>query len=138
MFKIQKGYDTESKTFRLPVGMIRKLEEVAAKNNTSLNRVVIQCLNYALENLDESDHDPKKEKNKKGIFSRNQRASAFFYVKEWKRKNQKRLSFDKFCGKKYVMINAADLSEIYQKSRIISSNWQFSYIVLLKKTLQTV
>lgn len=61
MFKIQKGYDTESKTFRLPVGMIRKLEEVAAKNNTSLNRVVIQCLNYALENLDESDHDAPKE-----------------------------------------------------------------------------
>ena len=63
---------------------------------------------------------------------------GLFYVKERKRKNQKRLSFDKFCGKKYVMINAADLSEIYQKSRIISSNWQFSYIVLLKKTLQTV
>ena len=41
MFKIQKGYDTESKTFRLPVDMIRKLEEVAAKNNTSLNWVVI-------------------------------------------------------------------------------------------------
>ena len=41
MFRIQKGYDTESKTFRLPVGMTRKLEEVAAKNNTSLNRVVI-------------------------------------------------------------------------------------------------
>lgn len=61
MFRIQKGYDTESKTFRLLVGMIRKLEEVAAKNNTSLNRVVIQCLNYALENLDESDHDTPKE-----------------------------------------------------------------------------
>ena len=61
MFRIQTGYDTESQTFRLPVGMIRKLEEVAAKNNTSLNRVVIQCLNYALENLDESDHDTPKE-----------------------------------------------------------------------------
>lgn len=61
MFRIQKGYDTESKTFRLPVSMIRKLEEVAAKNNTSLNRMVIQCLNYALENLDESDHDTPKE-----------------------------------------------------------------------------
>ena len=59
--EVQKGYDTESKTFRLPVGMIRKLEEVAAKNNISLNRVVIQCLNYALENLDESDHDTPKE-----------------------------------------------------------------------------
>ena len=138
MFRIQKGYDTESKTFRLPVGMIRKLEEVAAKNNTSLNRVVIQCLNYALENLDESDHDTPKEEDQTGNFCPKPLTSGFFYVKERKRKNQKRLSFDKFCGKKYVMINAADLSEIYQKSRIISSNWQFSYIVLLKKTLQTV
>ena len=78
MFRIQKGYDTESKTFRLPVGMIRKLEEVAAKNNTSLNRVVIQCLNYALENLDESDHDTPKNKIRQKTFARSLWLRAFF------------------------------------------------------------
>ena len=61
MFRIQKGYDTESKTFRLPVDMVKELEEIAAKNKISLNQLVIQCLNYALENLDESDHDTPKE-----------------------------------------------------------------------------
>lgn len=61
MFKIQKGYDSESKTFRLPVDMVKELEEIAAKNKISLNQLVIQCLNYALENLDESDHDTQKE-----------------------------------------------------------------------------
>lgn len=61
MFRIQKGYDSESKTFRLPVDMVKELEEIAAKNKISLNQLVIQCLNYTLENLDESDHDTPKE-----------------------------------------------------------------------------
>lgn len=64
MFRIQKGYDSESKTFRLPVNMIKQLEELAAENNLSLNQLVVQCLNYALENLENTDHEtgqaPKK------------------------------------------------------------------------------
>lgn len=55
MFKIQKGYDSESKTFRLPVDMIRQLEILANNNKISLNQLVIQCLNYALENLDKDN-----------------------------------------------------------------------------------
>lgn len=54
MFRVQKGYDSESKTFRLPVDMIRKLEKIAAENKISLNQLVVQCLSYALENLEES------------------------------------------------------------------------------------
>jgi predicted HicB family RNase H-like nuclease len=56
MFKIQKGYDTESKTFRLPIELIGKLEALATSNNLSLNQLVIQCLNYAVDNL-EGDND---------------------------------------------------------------------------------
>ena len=56
MFKIQKGYDSESKTFRLPVDMIEQLEYLASQNKISLNQLVIQCLNYALENLDTNDN----------------------------------------------------------------------------------
>lgn len=55
MFKIQKGYDSESKTFRLPVEMIRRLDALAAKNKLSLNQLVIQCLQYALDHVEESD-----------------------------------------------------------------------------------
>ena len=55
MFKIQKGYDSESKTFRLPIELIKRLEALAAQNKLSLNQLVIQCLNYALNNLENSD-----------------------------------------------------------------------------------
>ena len=55
MFKIQKGYDSESKTFRLPVELIGRLEALAAHNKLSLNQLVIQCLNYAMVNLEEND-----------------------------------------------------------------------------------
>jgi predicted HicB family RNase H-like nuclease len=59
MFKIQKGYDSESKSFRLPVDLIRRLEELAAANKLSLNQLVIQCLNHAINDL-ESDEGEKK------------------------------------------------------------------------------
>lgn len=52
MLKIQKGYDSESKTFRLPIDLITKLETLAANNKLSLNQLVIQCLNYAVENIE--------------------------------------------------------------------------------------
>lgn len=53
MWKIKKGYDSVSKTFRLPVEMVEELDKLAFDNNLSLNQLVIQCLNYALENLEE-------------------------------------------------------------------------------------
>ncbi len=53
MFKIKADYtDYKNKTFRLPVEIISILEEEAVKNNTSLNKVVIQCLEYAIQNLE--------------------------------------------------------------------------------------
>ena len=52
MFHIRKGYDSESKTFRLPTELIEKLNVLATQNKLSLNQLVIQCLTYAIENLD--------------------------------------------------------------------------------------
>lgn len=63
MFKIQKGYDSESKTFRLPVELIEQLEKLAAQNKLSLNQPVIQCLNYAVSNLDTDGQEEGKEKD---------------------------------------------------------------------------
>ena len=54
MFKIQKGYDCESKTFRIPIETIGRLESLAGRNKLSLNQLVIQCLHYALDNLEEA------------------------------------------------------------------------------------
>jgi len=61
MFKIQKGYDSESKTFRLPIQMIERLEVLATQSKLSLNQLVIQCLNYALDNLDNDSDKNKKQ-----------------------------------------------------------------------------
>jgi len=55
MFKIQKGYDTETKTFRLPIELIERLETLAAQNKLSLNQLVIQCLKYAVDNLESGE-----------------------------------------------------------------------------------
>jgi len=51
MFQIRKGYDSESKTFRLPIELIEKLNVLATQNKLSLNQLVVQCLNYAVDNI---------------------------------------------------------------------------------------
>jgi len=60
MFKIQKGYDSESKSFRLPIELIERLDVLATQNKISLNQLVIQCLNYAVDNLENEDKKEKK------------------------------------------------------------------------------
>ena len=60
MFKIQKGYDTVTKSFRLPVELVEALDALAYKYNLSLNQLVVQCLNYALDNLEENETEGEK------------------------------------------------------------------------------
>ena len=63
MFTIRKGYDSESKTFRLPIELIEKLDILATQNKLSLNQLVIQCLTYAVENLDNDNTENKKDQS---------------------------------------------------------------------------
>ena len=53
MFKIRKT-ESSNKTIRMPNDLIERLEELANKNDISFNQIVIQCCQYALENLDEN------------------------------------------------------------------------------------
>lgn len=56
MFRIKKEYsDYVTKSFRLPVELVEQMSVLAQKKNISLNKLVIQCCEYALENLDEND-----------------------------------------------------------------------------------
>lgn len=55
MFRIEKGHESVNKTFRIPEDIVQKLEKLAGKHNISVNNVVVQCLNYALEHLDTED-----------------------------------------------------------------------------------
>ncbi len=55
MWKIQKGYESVTKSFRLPVELVEELDKLAYENNLSLNQLVIQCLRYSLDNLDSEE-----------------------------------------------------------------------------------
>ena len=54
MFKIKKP-ESSSKTIRMPNDLIEKLEQLAALNDISFNQLIVQCCEYALQNLDEND-----------------------------------------------------------------------------------
>ena len=61
MLEIEKGYASVNKTFRIPANIVEQLERLAGENNTSVNKVVVQCLQYALDNIStESSDDDKK------------------------------------------------------------------------------
>ena len=52
MFELKKDYsDYEYKSVRLPKELIEKVQELANKNNLSFNKVVIQCIEYSLDNM---------------------------------------------------------------------------------------
>jgi len=56
MFKIRNEYENYiTKTFRIPKEMTETLEELAKNHNTSANKVVIQCLEYALSSIEEEE-----------------------------------------------------------------------------------
>lgn len=51
MFKVQKP-ETVNKTFRPPKELVQELQTVAQNQGVSLNKLVQQCCEYALKNLD--------------------------------------------------------------------------------------
>lgn len=54
MFEI-KNYSSSNKTIRMPDILIEKLEKLAAKNDISFNKLVIQCCEYAIEHLKQQE-----------------------------------------------------------------------------------
>lgn len=56
MFEIKKT-QSSNKTIRMPDELIEKMQKIADKNNVSFNQLVVQCCEYALENIaNESDN----------------------------------------------------------------------------------
>ncbi len=55
MLEFEKGFKSVNKTFRIPIHIVEQLEQLAGKYNTSVNKIVIQCLEYALENISDDD-----------------------------------------------------------------------------------
>lgn len=46
----REATEYENKSLRLPKEMIDTIQKLADENNLSFNKVVIQCIEYALEN----------------------------------------------------------------------------------------
>lgn len=54
MFEIKKEFsEYENKSLRLPKELINSVQKLADENNLSFNKVVIQCIEYALSNMSE-------------------------------------------------------------------------------------
>ena len=59
MFRIKKT-EHINKTFRIPTELVKRMEEIAQNKGISLNNLVVQCCEYALENIEHSDDEGKK------------------------------------------------------------------------------
>ncbi|MBR1741130.1 MAG: Arc family DNA-binding protein [Lachnospiraceae bacterium] len=60
MFRVKKEYsDFENKSLRLPQIMIEKLQKLANENSLSFNKIVIQCIEYALDNMEDDSEQQK-------------------------------------------------------------------------------
>ena len=51
MFTIKQGDDTIIKSMRMPKRMAQKLDQLAAENKVSFTDLVLQCLEYAMDNM---------------------------------------------------------------------------------------
>lgn len=55
-FKIEKT-EYINKTFRMEKELVNRLDKICDDKNISLNKLIIMCINYALDNLEEEDKD---------------------------------------------------------------------------------
>lgn len=56
MFEIKKP-TSSNKTIRMPDVLIEQLEYLAAQHDISFNQLVVQCCEYALDNLGKDETD---------------------------------------------------------------------------------
>lgn len=59
MFKVKKIEETVNRTFRFPKSLIDKMSVVSQREDVSLNSLVIQCCEYALEQMEPTSDNRK-------------------------------------------------------------------------------
>ena len=52
-FNVKRKEESYNKTIRLPGSVINKLEDISVKNDISFNKLVLDMINFALDNMDE-------------------------------------------------------------------------------------
>lgn len=50
-----------NKTFRFERKLIDRLEKICDSKNISLNKLIVLCINYALDNMEEEDENDQKD-----------------------------------------------------------------------------
>ncbi len=60
-FKLPKVEDEQSvlKTIRIKYSVLKRIEELSKVSNISVNKIINECIDFALENLDESSVSSK-------------------------------------------------------------------------------
>ena len=53
-FKIKKQ-EYVNRTFRLPVELLEELTKLSSEKNISLNQLIVQCCEFAIENIDDEE-----------------------------------------------------------------------------------
>lgn len=56
MFEVKKP-QSSNKTIRIPDQLINQLQAIADKNDISFNQLVVQCCEYALDNMDKNKNN---------------------------------------------------------------------------------
>ncbi len=62
MLEFEKGFVSVNKTFRIPVDVVEQLNRLAGEYNTSVNKIVVQCLQYALANIGDTANESEESK----------------------------------------------------------------------------
>ena len=62
-FKLPNAEEEKSilKIIRIKFSTLKKVEELSKKNNLSVNRIINECIEFALENLNENDNTQNKK-----------------------------------------------------------------------------
>lgn len=50
-FNIKKRVESFNKTIRLPENIIEQVEQIANENNISFNRVILEMIEFSLDNM---------------------------------------------------------------------------------------
>ncbi|MBR5292071.1 MAG: hypothetical protein IKU32_04050 [Clostridia bacterium] len=59
MFVIKPGDDTVTKSMRMPKSLAQKMDGLAEEYNVSFTDLVLQCLEYALDNMQTGENMEK-------------------------------------------------------------------------------
>lgn len=59
---IIKKPTSSNRTIRMPDTLIEKISKLATEQDVSFNQVVVQCCEYAINNINVSNNDEKTEK----------------------------------------------------------------------------